>query len=106
MVLKKDLEHIFMIMEINMKDNGIMMNLIIKVWNHLKMAEFIKDSLRIIKWMDTEYFNGQIMNYIKVIGKMVLFVAREYIFLLIDIYMMEIFKKNRMINKEFFKENI
>jgi hypothetical protein len=56
--------------------------------------------------MDTEYFNGQIMNYIKVIGKMVLFVAREYIFLLIDIYMMEIFKKNRMINKEFFKENI
>ncbi len=42
------------------------------------MEEFIKGFSRIIKWMDMGYFNGQMGRDIKVIGKMVLFVVREY----------------------------
>ncbi len=100
------MEHIIIKMEINIKDSGIMTNLIMKVWNRIKMEEFIKDILRIIKWMDLEYFNGQIMKDTKVIGKMEIFVAREYILLMINKCMMEILKKMIMMNKEYLMDNI
>ncbi len=69
-----------------------------KVLNHIKMEVFIKDNSKIINWMDMEYFNGKMVKDIRVFGKMILFVEKEYFLLIINRCMMEIFKKMIMIN--------
>ncbi len=48
MVLDNDMAHIIIKMEINIWDSGIIINLIIKGWNLIKMEEFITDNLKII----------------------------------------------------------
>jgi hypothetical protein len=48
--------------------------------------------------MDMEYFNGKMVKDIRVFGKMILFVEKEYFLLIINRCMMEIFKKMIMIN--------